>query len=59
MAEATLTEEELMQKHKKERKELQGIQKITVFFILRFLINLCDFVHSWFEVKAFMQMWGT
>ena len=26
MAEATLTEEELTQKHKKERKELQGIQ---------------------------------
>lgn len=34
MAEPALTEEELMQKHKKERKELQGIQEFTVFFSL-------------------------
>lgn len=26
MTDSTLTEEELMQKHKKERKELQGIR---------------------------------
>lgn len=39
MAEAALTEEELMQKHKKERKELQGIQIDNKNFLeLRFWI---------------------
>jgi len=36
MAETALTEEELTQKHKKERKELQGIQietKISFIFV--------------------------
>ena len=38
MAEATLTEEELTQKHKKERKELQGIFQIENYnlFYLHF-----------------------
>lgn len=56
MTDSTLTEEELTQKHKKERKELQGIQirnQISyhlqfcaiLFSFFFFTVNLCDVSH--------------
>lgn len=55
MTDSTLTEEELTQKHKKERKDLQGTRIrnqisyhlqsnfLQSFFFCFFLMNLCDF----------------
>lgn len=55
MTDSTLTEEELTQKHKKERKELQGIQIrnqisyylqfYAILFSFFFTVNLCDVSH--------------
>lgn len=47
-----LTEEELIQKHKKERKELQGTSTKTEFFVL------CDY-HSSYHGSFFSSFFDT
>lgn len=52
MTDSILTEEELMQKHKKERKELQGIQiRNQISYHLQF----CAIFFSFFFYSKFMQ----
>jgi len=47
MTDSTLTEEELTQKHKKERKELQGIQiRNQISYYLQFCAILSFFFYS-------------
>lgn len=54
MSDFTLTEEELSQKHKKERKELQGIRLETKLFI--FITDKRDFNFYLLKLIIFYQL---